>query len=433
MCAEMPDFKCDFLQPAKAFTHYWEHTVGSGHAPLALRADWQEQMLRCHQELGFQYVRFHPLLSHGMGTLVREENKLIYSFFNADRIVDFLLSIGMRPFVELSFMPEALASGHDTVFSYKANVTPPAQYGDWATLIRNLATHWVARYGIDEVRRWFFEVWNEPNLNNFWKGTQDEYFRLYRETAAALRSVDALLQVGGPATADNKWIPEFLDFCRRENAPVDFVSTHHYPTDAFGKESTDTRTELADTRPEIMANEVREVRGQAQGLPLYYTEWNCSSNPRDSLHDQPFAAALATRIIMGSEGMAQGYSFWTFSDIFEENYFPSVPFHGGFGLLNLYGIPKPVYRAFQLLHRTGTRQLDVEGRHATVNVWVVRGEKAATILMTNMAMPEHSAQTEFVEVQLPGAPLPKTPGLRESTRIMRIPGKNGRRWGSPNI
>ncbi len=121
----MPDFTCSFSQPTKAFPHFWEHTVGSGHAPLALRADWQAQMLRCHSELGFQYVRFHAVLSDEMGTLIREKQQLLYSFFNADQVIDFLLSIGMRPFVELSFMPAALASGHTTVFRYRGNVTPP--------------------------------------------------------------------------------------------------------------------------------------------------------------------------------------------------------------------------------------------------------------------------------------------------------------------
>ena len=148
---EGPIFDCDFRQVRKAFPHFWEHTVGSGHAPLALRADWQAQMLRCHHELGFQHVRFHAMLSDEMGTLLCEENQLLYSFFNADQIIDFLLSIGMRPFVELSFMPEALASGSTTVFSYRANVTPPKDYDQWATLIQKLLAHWVSRYGAAEV------------------------------------------------------------------------------------------------------------------------------------------------------------------------------------------------------------------------------------------------------------------------------------------
>ncbi len=163
----MPDFTCDFCGSGKPFAHYWEHTVGSGHAPLALRADWQSQIRLCHNELGFQHVRFHALLSEQMEVLTCEENKFLYSFFNADQIMDYLLSIGMRPFVELSFMPGTLASGHTTVFRYEANVTPPKDYQQWGTLVGKLAAHWVERYGVSEVREWFFEVWNEPNLPAF--------------------------------------------------------------------------------------------------------------------------------------------------------------------------------------------------------------------------------------------------------------------------
>ena len=404
----MPPFTCSFLQSPKPFPHFWEHSVGSGHAPLALRADWQAQMLRCHNELGFQHVRFHALLSDEMGTLICQEGRLLYSFFNADQIIDFLLSIGMRPLVELSFMPETLASGHATVFRYRANVTPPTHYEQWATLIRKLTAHWVERYGAAEVRQWLFEVWNEPNLEAFWTGTMEDYFTLYRYTVTAIKSVDGSIRVGGPATANNQWILEFLDYCKTNALSVDFVSTHHYPTDAFGAPGADTMTQLEHAPRDVMKEQAEKARGETGGLPLYYTEWNISSNPRDPLHDGPFAAAFVTRIVMEARGLVQGYSFWTFSDIFAENYFPSVPFHGGFGLLNLQGIAKPAYRAFQLLRRTGTELLEVRGTHATVDAWVIRKSDAATILVTNLAMPRHPIQTELVNVRLLGAPAPRT-------------------------
>lgn len=403
----MPDFTCSFLQQPAAFPHFWEHTVGSGHALLGLRADWQAQMLRCHNELGFEHVRFHALLSDDMGTLVCEEQQLLYSFFNADQIFDFLLSIGMRPFVELSFMPETLASGNTTVFHYQANVTPPKDHERWATLIGKLTSHWVGRYGVAEVRRWFFEVWNEPNLEAFWPASQADYFELYRSTVAAIKGVDGSLKVGGPATANNQWIPEFLEYCRKNALGVDFVSTHHYPTDAFGKPGADTLTQLENMPRGVMKEQATQARADSGELPLYYTEWNISSNPRDPLHDEPFAAAFVTKIIMEARGLVQGYSFWTFSDIFEENYFPSVPFHGGFGLLNLHGIAKPAYRAFQLLHRSGTELLEVQGTHATVDAWLIRKRDAATILITNLAMPRHPIQTERVNLKLTSAPVPR--------------------------
>jgi len=346
-------------------------------------------------------------LSDDMGTLVDEGDTFFYSFFNTDQIFDFLLSIGMKPFVELSFMPSALSSGDQTVFHYQANVSPPKDYAQWAVLIRDLVRHWVERYGLGEVRQWFFEVWNEPNLEAFWTGGQDGYFRLYGCTAAAIKSVDASIKVGGPATADNKWIPEFLAFCRTNSAPVDFISTHHYPTDAFGKPGADTMTQLQHSPRGMMKGQASTARLEAGDLPLYYTEWNISSNPRDPMHDEPFAAAFATKIVMDAHGLVEGYSYWTFSDIFSENYFPSVPFQGGFGLLNIHGIAKPIYRAFQLLHALGNELLEVQGSHPTIDVWVVCKEKSATVLITNLAMPRHPIQTELVHLRLLGAPVPK--------------------------
>lgn len=398
------EFRCSFSDTPAPLTHFWEHTVGSAHAPLALRADWQAQLRRCHHELGFRYVRFHALLSDHMGTLVRHHEKLRYSFFNADQIVDFLLSIGMKPFVELSFMPKALASGDKTVFNYEANVTPPSDYKQWAALVTRLVTHWVDRYGAREVREWFFEVWNEPNLKQFWTGTQADYFKLYRYTAEAIKGVDAQLRVGGPATAKNEWVEEFLEFCETTGLPADFVTTHHYPTDAFGSETDDTETQLAQSRRSVLREQAQDTHRRARGKPVYYTEWNTSSNPRDPLHDEPYAAAFVTKTVMEMSGLVEGYSFWTFSDIFEENYFPSVPFHGGFGLLNLHGIPKPTYRAFELLHHLGTEQLLVEGSHETVDAWVVRKEHALTVLLTNHALPRHSITTEQVLIKLTDAP-----------------------------
>ncbi len=398
---------CDWSRAPSRFEHFWEHTVGSGHAPLSLRSDWQAQLARCHRELGFRHVRFHGLLSDLMGTLICQNEELLYSFFNADRYVDFLLDNGMRPFVELSFMPETLASGGETVFRYQGNVTPPRDYRQWGTLIEKLVRHWVERYGAREVGAWYFECWNEPNLHHFWTGTQADYFELYRHTANAVKGVDPGLRVGGPATAQNAWIPEFLDFCEREGLPADFVTTHYYPTDAFGEIGADTETQLAKAPPNVMRDRAAEAREQARGRPLFYTEWNVSSNPRDSRHDEPSAAAFLTRILMGVQGLVEGYSFWTFSDIFEENYFPFEPFHGGFGLLNLYGVAKPAYRAFELLHRLGTESLPVEGAHETVAGWVVREERSATALLINHAPPRHDIRTEPVRIRWTGAPEPR--------------------------
>ena len=399
-------FSCDLSRPTASLPHFWEHTVGSDHAPMALRADWRAQLARVHRELGFAHVRFHDMLSDDMGTLVCEMNQPIYAFYNVDNIVDYLRDIGMRPFVELSFMPTTLASGNTTVFKYASNVTPPRDDRQWADLITRLVRHWVERYGVAEVRRWYFEVWNEPNLTAFWTGTQQDYFNLYRSTVTAIKGIDSRIRVGGPATADNQWITEFLAYCRQSRLPVDFVSTHHYPTDSFGSPGDDTVTQLSKSLRSVLRDEARAVKAQAQGLPVYYTEWSSSSNPRDPMHDEPYAAAFIVKTVLEAGGLVKGYSYWTFTDLFEENYFPAEPFQGGFGLLTITGIAKPAYRAFELLHHVGTSMHPVDGTHATVDAWIIGGPQETTIICTNWALPRHPIQAENVRVAMTHASRP---------------------------
>lgn len=397
-------FTSDVSSLPSPFSHFWEHTIGSGHATLALRADWQMQLARARSEIGCRYVRFHGILSDDMGTLIEQNDQPLYSFHNADQIFDFLISIGMKPFVELSFMPWMLASNDEVVFHYRGRVCPPKDQNKWNTLITKLVQHWVDRYGAEEVRSWFFEIWNEPNLRAFWTGTQQDYFDFYAGTAKAIKDVNADLKVGGPATASNAWIPELRHFCDVNNVPLDFISTHHYPTDAFGKPGDDTETQLSLSRRSVLREQTQQAKEEAGDLPLYYTEWSTSSNPRDPLHDESYAAAYIAKNVLEQQGIVDAYSYWTFSDIFEENYFPSVPFHGGFGLLNIHNIAKPAYRAYQLLHMLGNERLEVTGAHATVDAWLTRGNSALQLLLINSALPRHEITEEVTTVTIKNNP-----------------------------
>ncbi|RYG32447.1 glycoside hydrolase, partial [bacterium] len=205
--------------------------VGAGRANEGLRADWQRQLRQAKEACGFEYVRMHGLLTDDMGVYREENGKPIYNWQYIDELYDFLVDLKVRPFVEIGFMPGALASGGKTIFWWRGNVTPPKDYRKWSDLIAALTKHWVDRYGLDEVRKWYFEVWNEPNLDGFWAGDQNEYFKLYSATARAVKGVDASLRVGGPATAGAAWIPEFIRYCVDTKTPVDFASTHTYGVD----------------------------------------------------------------------------------------------------------------------------------------------------------------------------------------------------------
>ena len=416
----MVDFIVDGTGKTTPFPHYWEHCVGSCHASMGLRSDWRAQLEKCHRELGFQYVRFHGLLNDEMSVCVKDVNPFLkdapatlrYSFFNIDSIFDFLLSISMKPFIELGFMPEALASGTTTCFHYKGNVTPPADYDAWAALIKILTQHLVDRYGLEEVRTWFFEVWNEPNLKFFWAGTQAEYFKLYEYSARAIKSVDTQLKVGGPATSINAWIPEMLEFCRSANVPIDFISTHHYPTDdplwknhglsleeffeQFGEQ-------LGKYERGILRKMTLKARAEAGTMPLYYTEWNASAMLPDPIHDEPYSAALVAKTIADNDGLVDGYAFWTFSDLFEERAQFAAPFHGGFGLQTIHGIPKPTYRVFEMLHQLGNQRIPVfGGSDSTVEMLATRDDSELKLLVYNHNIPEAEIREEAVTITLKG-------------------------------
>lgn len=416
-------------------TRYWTKCIGSCHAATALREDWRRQLKICRDEFGFEYVRFHGLFDDDMSVcLHNEKGALEYSFFNVDSIFDYLLSIGMKPFIELSFMPTALASGTETVMHYRANITPPKSWDEWGNLIEALARHLEGRYGADEVRKWFFEVWNEPNLTDFfWAGTMEEYFKLYEYAARAVKRVDVKLAVGGPSTAVDAWIPEFREFCKENDAPLDFITTHHYPTDAGFGLGPDMEEQMARQKRGNLKGRVKKAVEESAPLPCYYTEWNCSPNPRDPYHDKPYNAAFIVKTISDNLGLLDCYSFWAFSDIFEEAGFSSVPFHGGFGLLNIHGIPKPSYRAFQMLSLLEGSKLEISLDEAspTVDCVAAGSSKGIAILLTNHNVPHAPIQAEKVKLFVEGTAAVRAVSLVRIDETHANPQKAWVEMGSP--
>jgi xylan 1,4-beta-xylosidase len=413
---------------------YWTKCVGSCHAATALREDWRRQLTTCRMEFGFEYVRFHGLFDDDMSVCLRKEDGSIeYSFFNVDSIFDFLLDIGMKPFIELSFMPEALASGSRTVFHYLGNITPPESYDEWANLVEALASHLERRYGAEEVRKWFFEVWNEPNLEMFWAGTMEEYFKLYKYAALAVKKVDSKLAVGGPSSAIDAWIPELREFCARNNVPLDFISTHHYPTDAGFGLGLDMEEQMARSVRGNLYFRAKKAVEESGPLPCYYTEWNNSPSPRDPYHDTSYNAAFIVKTVADNLGLLDCYSFWTFSDIFEEAGFSSVPFHGGFGLLNIHGIPKPSYRAFQMLERLKGDRLEVAVQEAgaTVDCVASRSPEGVTILVSNHQVPRSPIRAERVSILIEGIKGIRSASLQRIDETHANPEKAWVDMGSP--
>jgi xylan 1,4-beta-xylosidase len=334
---------------------FFDLSVGSDYPGTLIRDDSQAQLKTAVDELGFRYIRFHAIFHDVLGTVRVENGKAVYDWTKIDQLYDDLLARHIKPFVELGFSPKALATSGNSIFYWNGNTSHPNPEG-WRNLIEAFIHHIEERYGKDEVRSWLFEVWNEPNLAGFWEGAdQKAYFELYDLTAKTVKAIDPALRVGGPSTAGAAWVPEFLAHVKQSGAGIDFVTTHTYGVDGgFLDEEGKSDTKLSAS-PDAIVGDVRRVRKEIAasaypGLPLYFTEWSTSYTPRDFVHDSYISAPYILAKLKGSQGLLQGMSYWTYTDLFEEPGPPHESFHGGFGLLNREGIRKPAYFAYKYLH-----------------------------------------------------------------------------------
>lgn len=383
--------------------------VGAGRANEGLRADWQHQLAIAKQQCGFEYIRMHGLLCDDMGVYFEDHGKPVTNWQYIDALYDYLVELKVRPFVELGFMPSALASGRQTIFWWRGNVTPPKDYDKWGALIAALTRHWIERYGLAEVEKWYFEVWNEPNLEGFWAADQKAYFHLYTVTANAIKGVSTKLRVGGPATAGAAWVPEFIRYCADTRTPVDFITTHTYGVDVGFLDEHGGRGTVLSRNPQSIVGDVERVREQIRAsampsLPLHFTEWSSSYTPADPVHDSYVSAAYILEKLKTAMAYADSMSYWTFTDIFEEAGPRATPFHGGFGLMNYQGIEKPSFRAYAYLNMLGPTRLHCADAHALAARDAKGGVQTLFWNFTN-PLPEHTNDQAFFITDIKPRPL----------------------------
>jgi xylan 1,4-beta-xylosidase len=388
------------------FPHFWEKVFGSGRAILSLRDSYRKDMQTVKKITDFQEVRFHGIFMDEVGLYDPDRRPIqfaqmknaqssaattssIYNFSYIDQIYDGLLEQGVRPFIELSFTPKKMASDPNALhaFWYKQNVSPP-DYGKWDAMITAFAQHLIDRYGIEEVSHWSFEVWNEPNID-FWAGNpkQETYFELYDHTVLALKKVSSRLRVGGPATAQAAWTGEFLRHCKEKNIPVDFASSHVYANDT-AKDVFHTSEVIS--RDRMVCRSVKKVHDEIAAsplpnTPLIFSEYNASyanePNVTDSIYMGPWLAGTISQC----DGLTESMSYWTFSDVFEEQGVIQTPFYGGFGILAEHGIPKPAFNAFAMFHQLGDKRIPLKSDSALATL---RADGATVIALWNYAAPD---------------------------------------------
>jgi xylan 1,4-beta-xylosidase len=343
----------------------WRPIIGSEHLALLLRGEGRsghhvgdeltEAFRIVRAELGTEMVRAHAILHDSLGVYRERDGEPVHDFERVDAALERLLATGLRPVVELSFMPRDLASDPErTVFDYRGIISPPRDLGRWSDLVASLVRHVIDRFGRDEVRSWAFEVWNEPNLRVFWSGDEAAYFELYDASVRAVRSVDPTLRVGGPATAAVGWVDDLLAHAAEADVPLDFISTHTYGLPPL------------DLRP-ITA------RFGRPDLPLWWTEWGVSPTHGAAINDSVWAAPLVARGMRSAAGRLESLAYWVASDHFVELGEPERLFHGGFGLLTIGNLRKPRFWAIRMLELLGERELGMtmqgDGAGGLVEAW----------------------------------------------------------------
>lgn len=396
--------RIDVRAPAHPFPHFWEQVMGSGRASLSLRESYRRDLRTVKAATALEYVRFHAIFQDENGIYDEDmQGRPVYNFTYVDQIYDGLLEAGVRPFVELSFMPKKLAASQAPhPFWYLPLPSPPKDYGKWGDLIHEFAAHLVARYGLDEVAQWYFEVWNEPNLD-FWSGEPKEeaYDRLYETTSRALKGVSPRLRVGGPATAQAAWVDRFIRFCVDRNVPIDFVSTHVYANDR--SEDVFGTSDKID-RSDMVARAVRKVHDQVKrsarpNLPIHWTEYNASYMNELEVTDSPFMGPWLANNIRQCDGLTDTMAYWTFSDVFEEQGVAKTPFYGGFGLIAVGGIPKASFNAFQLLNQLGTERIPSDSPSV---IATRRPDGGLVLALWNYAPPGEQGGSRDLRVQFTG-------------------------------
>ncbi|WP_292104619.1 cellulase family glycosylhydrolase [Brevundimonas sp.] len=353
----------DLNAPARPRDRMALHSVGADYPGVTGRDDALAQLRIVRDELGFDYIRFHAIFHDDMGVYREVDGRPVYDFSRIDRLYDRFLEMGIRPFIELGFTPHDMRTSDQTLFYWQGNTSHPDPE-KWEGLIDAFVRHLIARYGAEEVRRWYFEFWNEPNLDGFWENAdQAAYFDHYALTVRTIKAINPALRVGGPSTAGAAWVPELLAYAEANDLPVDFITTHTYGVaggflDEFGHDDN-----MLLTTPDSIIADVRNVRAQIEashrpGLPLYFTEWSASYNPRDPVHDSHISASFILTKTRQAEGLAQNMSYWAFSDLFEEPGPQTLPFQGGFGLMNPQGVRKPAWFAYKYLNALGDQELE---------------------------------------------------------------------------
>lgn len=368
----------DVTKQQAKLRHTFKTFTSVGKAKEILYSEVQDMLRILQKEIGYEYIKFHGILSDDMMVYTKNKNgEVIISFALVDKVLDFLLSIGLKPLIQLSFMPKALAKYPDkTVFNSNFITSEPKDMDKWNHLIREFTLHLLDRYGKDPVENWKFTVWNEPDTpeSMFAMSSRQVFYDFYKNTFDTVKSCNPNICFGSPSSyyitfGENNWIVDFSIWCSEHNCMPDFVNIHFYGTDFTSNvEQLNNTLGLAgglklSEDPDVFKKFVDILRSYvntaySKNCDIFLTEWNSTPSHFDLMSDTCFKSCYIVKNILESYDRLDSFGFWVLTDFFEETPIPKELFHGGLGLFTHNGIKKPGYYAFYLLNKLGSELID---------------------------------------------------------------------------
>lgn len=357
----------------------WSTFVCAGRAKELLYGQVQQMLRTTQREIGFRYIKFHGLFNDDMMVYSEDANgKPLLQFYYIDQLLDFLLSINLKPFIQLSFMPEQLALEPDKKIFHSGMITSlPKDMEKWTQLVEQFTRHVMDRYGEAAVASWPFSLWNEPDTprSMFGFGDSNLYHAFYRDTYKAVKNILPSVSFGSPSIVkptieSNRWLQDFLSFCIANDCKPDFIAFNFYPI-LHGQSETyrfDDEWDFSSGRlmlsndPDCLSSLIGALQTQLgeagfSSLPLYMIEWNSTSSHRELLNDTCFEAAYIVKNILENHGRLDSFGHWALTDLLEEQWVEKELFHGGLGLFTNTGIKKPGYHAYHFLSKLGSSLL----------------------------------------------------------------------------
>jgi len=347
-----------------------------------LYKDIQDMIRQAQKEIHYEYATLKGIFSDDMMVYAEDEHRNPhFSFIMIDKVIDFLLSVDLKPFISLSFMPAMLASDPSkTVKMGRYNVSPPKDMNKWIRLINSFFTHITDKYGKSTIESWLYTVWCQADSGTAFYQWNDslQFFRFYKSTLEAIKTFNNKIKVGSPSMIlfeqEGGFVDDYLQFISRENCAPDFITVHYFDTNFYVKEvslkhrnkiiteNDIDKIEKLNNDPLGFTKYIRSIKKKCKSfglgaIPIYLTEWNLTVSQRNYLNDTCFKPCYLVKNILTNYDALESFGSRTLTDLNDEYFIPERLFHGGVGSFTYNGIPKSQYYAFRMMSFLGDHKL----------------------------------------------------------------------------